>query len=316
MSETVEFLKNNAKFHKYFWNGLFVALYEPYRESHPVSSLPVNGGTFFIPESESTIKNYLSCKQQMDFDKFQEFCKGIHINIESKRLIEVVPYINQAMVYLNEMDTSGKASRSKKERQKILVQYDDLSKEEKEKAEAHLWEQYLAQDEKERTEIIETLSNLTPEELSLLYRVADGYPDTCGWDDIFMECYCIMNEHGQSLFRETLENEKKKWNVSYHDKFCDFCREMAAETVTPLQDVTPEILCDKLEKAFYNFLPEDAKNLLKYRNAQPETWKILEEFHQVIRSYPEENIDEQTFTEAESLLIFLHRLADIPSLQK
>lgn len=131
-----------------------------------------------------------------------------------------------------------------------------------------------------------------------------------------MECYCRLNENGKSIFREALGNERKKWNVSYHDEFCDFCREMALSPVTIMQDATPETLCGKLEKSDFYFQPEDAQNLLKYRNAEPEIWQTLEAFHQLILSYPEENITGQTFTEQESLLILLYWLADIPSLCK
>lgn len=310
MSSTIEELKNSAKFHEYFWNGLFVALYEPLRDKYPIVSLTVTGGRYYITASETTIKNYLSCKTRMDFDCFLEFCHGIKIDIEKKRFLEILPYVNRAFAYLAEQDFSDKVSRSKNVRRDIFSKADTLSDDD------HIWERQLAQDEKERAEMIELFSSLSQEELSLLYQVADGYPFTCGWDDNFMDCYCRLNVNGKSIFHEALDNERKKWDVSYHDEFCDFCRKMAVSTVTTLQDANPETLCSKLESTDYYFQLEDAQNLLKYRNAEPETWHTLEAFHQLILSYPEENIAGQTFTEQESLLIFLYWLADIPSLCK
>lgn len=308
MSSNIEELKKMAKFHKYFWNGLFVALYEPHRKRYPVVSLAVPGGKYFIPMSESTIKNYLTCKTRMNYDTFLVFCHGIKIDIEKKRILELMPYIERAGAYLDEMVFSGKISRSKTKRQQVFSHADALSDE------GHLWEKQLVQDEKERAEMMELFSNLSQEELSLLYQVADGYPFTCEWDDRFMDCYCRLNENGKSIFREALDNERKRWNISYHDEFCGFCRDMALSPVTLMQDATPEMLYGKLEKADFYFQPEDAQNLLKYRNAEPDTWQTLNAFHQLIFSYPEENIEGQTFTEQESLLIFLYWLISVPSL--
>lgn len=218
MSSNIEELKKMAKFHKYFWNGLFVALYEPHRKRYPVVSLAVSGGKNFIPMSESAIKNYLACKTRMDYDTFLVFCHGIKIDIEKKRILELMPYIERAGACLDEMAFSGKVSRSKTKRQQAFSQADALSDE------GHLWEKQL------------------------------------------------------------------------------------------VQDAAPEMLCGKLEKADFYFQPEDAQSLLKYRNAEPETWQTLNAFHQLIFSYPEENIEGQTFTEQESLLIFLYWLISVPSL--
>lgn len=83
-----------------------------------------------------------------------------------------------------------------------------------------------------------------------------------------------------------------------------------------IQDITPEMLYDKLNGADYYFLQEDAENLLKYRHAEPGTWATLEQYHKLVFSYPEGNIEWMTFSEKESLLIFLYWLASIPSLCK
>lgn len=90
MSNTIEELKSSAKFHEYFWNGLFVALYEDIRKDTPVLDLATgyNEG-YQIFASETTIKNYLSCKTKMDFDCFLEYCHGIKVDIEKK-----IPGIN------------------------------------------------------------------------------------------------------------------------------------------------------------------------------------------------------------------------------
>ena len=180
----------------------------------------------------------------------------------------------------------------------------------------YLWRQGLAQDEYEKAEILKSLSDLSQKELALLYRVADGYPFTYQCDDTFMDCYCRLNEKGQALFREALEVEQENWKSSYHDELSDFCREMSSEPAPVLQDITVEVLRDKLEKARFNFCPEDVEKLKNYRHAEPETWQALELFHRVILSYPKENIEELPFTEGASLLIFLHWLVSIPSLCK
>lgn len=310
MSSTIEELKNNAKFHEYFWNGLFAALYEPHRGQYPLVSLTIPGRAYFIPASETTIKNYLSCKTKMDFDSFLEYCHGIKVDIEKKRFLELIPYVNRAFAYLEEQDFSGKASRSKVRRQVVFEQADNL------RDDGHLWEQQLAQDESEKTEILVAFSSLSQKELALLYRVADAYPFTCECDDTFMDCYCRLNEKGQALFREALAVEQKKYNVSYNDEFCDFCRRMSAEDTPVIQDITPEMLYNKLNKADYYFQPEDAESLTKYRHAEPGTWETLELYHKIIFTYPEGNIEGMTFSEKDSLLIFLYWLIDIPSLCK
>ena len=179
----------------------------------------------------------------------------------------------------------------------------------------YLWRQGLAQDEYEKAEILKSLSDLSQKELALLYRVADGYPFTYQCDDTFMDCYCRLNEKGQALFREALV-EQENWKSSHHDELCDFCREMSSEPAPVLQDITVEVLRDKLEKARFNFCPEDVEKLKNYRHAEPETWQALELFHRVILSYPKENIEGLPFSEGASLLIFLQWLVSIPSLCK
>lgn len=308
MTNTIEELKNSARFHDYFWNGLFAALYEPYREQYPVFSLTVPGRGYFIPASETTIKNYLSCRTKMDFDCFLEYCHGLQVDIEKKRFLELLPYVNRAFAYLEEQDISGKASKSKVRRQKVFDDADATM------GEGYLWNQALAQDEEEKAQILKAFSSLSPEELSLLYRAADGYPFTCECDDTFMDCYGRLNEKGRSLFREALEGEHKKWNAAYSDEFCDFCRKMAEADGSALQDVTLEALYGKLAGADFYFQPEDAENLKKYCCDEPETWQTLEAFHKIIFSYPEGNIEGMSFSEKESLLIFLYWLVSIPSL--
>ncbi|MCM1542544.1 MAG: hypothetical protein NC121_14965 [Blautia sp.] len=56
MPDTIEELKSYSKFHEYFWNGLFVALYEPHREQYPVVSFATTGRSYYIPASKSAIK--------------------------------------------------------------------------------------------------------------------------------------------------------------------------------------------------------------------------------------------------------------------
>ncbi len=312
-SNTTAILEASARLYKYFWNGLFVALYEPIREQHTVVNLTTESASndkFYIPMAESTIKNYLSCKTRMDFECFQEFCKGIQVDIRNMSLLDIVPYVNRALAYLEEQDFSGKASRSKTYRQRIFRETDALMDDE------YLWRQELAQDEYEKAEILKSLSDLSPKELALLYRVADGYPFTCEYDDTFMDCYCRLNEKGQDLFWEVLEVEQENWKSSHHDELCDFCREMSSEPAPVLQDITVEVLRDKLEKARFNFCPEDVEKLKNYRHAEPETWQALELFHRVILSYPKENIEGLPFSEGASLLIFLQWLVSIPSLCK
>lgn len=310
MSSTIKELQDSAKFHEYFWNGLFAALYEPLREQYSIVSLTVSGGKYYIPASETTIKNYLSCKTKMDFDCFLEYCHGIKVDIEKKIFLELIPYVNKAFAYLDAQGFSGKTSRSKKERQKIFSQSDALSDD------GYLLEQQLAQDEQEKAEITKIFSSLSQEELSLLYLVADGYPFTCECDDTFMDFYCLLNEKGQGLFREALAVEQKKYEISYNDEFCDFCREMSVKNTSAIQDITPEMLYSKLNEADFYFLPEDAENLTKYRRAEPGTWETLELFHKIIFSYPKGNIEGMTFSEKESLLILLYWLISIPSLCK
>ncbi len=230
------------------------------------------------------------------------------MDIEKKRFMELLPYVNRAFAYLEQQEFSGRVSRSKTYRRKAFDEADALMGDE------YLWNQELVQDEMEKAQILETLRTLSSEELSLIYRVVDGYPFTCECDDTFMECYCRLNEKGRALFREALDVEQREMGISYHDEFCDFCRKMSVENPTFTQDITPEVLYGKMESVKYSFYPEDAENLIKYRHAEPGTWETLELYHKLIFSYPEGNIEGMTFSETDSLLIFLYRLAGIPSL--
>ena len=312
-SNTAELLESSARLHKFFWNGLFVALYEPIREQHSVVNLLTQSSDddkYYIPTTESTLKNYLSCKTRMDSKCFKEFCKGIQVDVRNMSFMEIIPYVNRAFAYLDEQDFSGKASRSKTYRRKTFNETDALMDE------GYLWNQALKQDEKEKEQILETFNSLSPKELSILYRVVDGYSFTCECDDTFMECYCCLNEKGQAIFREALEVEQKEMKISYHDEFCNFCREMAEVNSPAVEDITPGMLYEKMESVKYSFCPEDAESLTKYRYAEPKIWQVLELFHKVIQSYPEENIKGMSFSESTGLLVFLRWLAFIPSLCK
>ena len=62
-SNTAELLESSARLYKYFWNGLFAALYEDVRKDNPVEDIASgNNPGYLIPASPTVIKNYLSCK--------------------------------------------------------------------------------------------------------------------------------------------------------------------------------------------------------------------------------------------------------------
>ncbi|MCI7169752.1 hypothetical protein MSB04_04915 [bacterium] len=310
-NQTVNELQKCAKLNKYFWNGLFAVIYEERRYEIPIGALTAGEDeNYWIHETISTIKNYLSCKHVLDFSRFKEFCSGIHCNILDRHFIELLPLVNKAYAYLEEQDfTNGKVSKSKKYRQKILEQADMINDD------TYMLEQQIAQDEWEHAKILEIFNDLTEKELSLLYLVADGYNYTHGCDDFFMEHFFQLNENGQALFKEALEVEYSQQNNSIDDEMCMFCRIMAVEKNTNIKAITPNMLYEKLEKIGFSS-PEDAQKLKNYRYAETDTWVVLELFHKVMLAYADENIEDLPFGEKDCLLILLNWLVDIPSLRK
>lgn len=308
-NQTVNELQKCAKHIRYFWNGLFAVVYEEIRYEKPIITLTMGRDKKHqIFATSTTIKNYLSCKTEMDFECFVEYCNGISSNILDRHFIEVVPYVNKAFAYLEEQDfTNGKVSKSKKYRQEILERTDMLNDD------AYKWAQQIEQDEWEHARILDIFSDLTEKELSLLYQVADGYAHTHGCDDFFMERFPRLNEKGQALFKEALEVEYSKQNNSVDDEMCAFCRTMANEKQIKTQAIIPDMLYKKLGKIGFD-TPEDAEKLKNYRYANSDTWIALELYHKVMLAYSDENIEDLPFGEKDCLLILLSWLIDIPSL--
>ncbi len=308
-NQTVKELQKCAELIKYFWNGLFAVVYEEIRYKKTIVALTMRRDKKYqILATTTTIKNYLSCKQEMDFDCFVEYCNGISSNILDRHFIEVVPYVNKAFAYLEEQDfTNGKVSKSKNYRREILKRTDMLNDD------AYMWEQQIKQDEWEQAKILDIFNDLTEKELSLLYRVADEYVYTHGCDDFFMERFPRLNEKGQALFKEALEVEYGKQNSSVDDEMCKFCRIMADEKQTEIQAIIPDMLYEKLGKIGFD-TPEDAEKLKNYRYANSDTWVALELYHKVMLAYSDENIEDLPFGEKDCLLILLSWLIDIPSL--
>lgn len=310
-NQTVYELKKCAKLIRYFWNGLFAVIYEEIRYEKTITTLTVGGDKKHqIFATATTIKNYLSCKTEMDFERFVEYCNGISSNILDRRFIEVHPYVNKAYAYLEEQDfTNGKVSKSKNYRQRLLMRTDMLNDE------AYMWAQQIEQNKWEYARIIDIFSDLTEKELSLLYRVADGYVHTHGCDDYFMERFPQLNEKGQALFREALEVEYSKQSNPVDDEMCEFCRIMADEKQTEMQAITSDMLYKKLNKIRVD-TPKDAVMLKNYRYTNSDTWITLELYHKVMLAYSDDNIEDLPFGEKDCLLILLNWLSDIPSLKK
>lgn len=311
VSENIKYLTVYAKKHPYFWNGLFAVLYEEIRDECSVDELTVGYKPMYeIFASSTTIKNYLNCKKEMSYEDFIDCCKGINKNITQMSILQLSPYLNKTLDYLNEQIQTGKMSRSKKYRQKILSQPDIYTDDN------FLLQQELKQIEEEKRNIIKIFSDLSEIELALLYRVADGFCNacTCPNGDFFVEHFSKLNQNGKALFCELLETESAKRNLDYDNKIYDFCQKMQKEENTLLPIVSPEILYQKLFDNKYD-TPEDAYILKKYRYANTETWKILEKCLRLIDAYLEEEPEDSSFGNGNCLLIFLESLTKIPSLK-
>lgn len=64
-------------------------------------------------------------------------------------------------------------------------------------------------------------------------------------DDFFIKHFSQLNETGQALFKEALEEEYSKQNNSSDDEMCKFCRIMATEQNSNIKSITPDMLSDK-----------------------------------------------------------------------
>lgn len=317
--QTINELKKLAKCNEFFWNGLFAVLYEPIRGEHNLTNITIDSGrdddtkNYYIPVSETTIKNVLSCKRKLDYEDFLFYCKGINYDIENQRFTNLVPYINKTFVYLEKLDDrkqkGKKKSISKKYRQKFLAEAERINDDN------YILEQELAQNELEEKKILDIFSDLSKKEMSLLYKVADGIPYSNEYDDLFIEYYPQLNKKGKSLFLEALEIEKAEFDTSNSDEFCDFCRKMSEEMEIVQQEIIPEMLYKKLLDINYCFM-EGAELLKKYRYINKENWKVLEQYHRLILAYSDEKIEGFSFSSKDCLVIFFDWLIRIPSLNK
>lgn len=314
--QTVIELIKCTELNTYFLNGLFAVLLQELQDEKKVSKTSLfstSNSKYKLYISQETMKRILRCSKKLDFIDFAKLCKEIKNNILNKRLIEIKPYINKALIYLEQQDfTNGKMTKSKIYRKEILEQVSTPD------SESYILEQEreyeLVQDEQEYKKIIEVFSDLTMEELSLLYRVADVFPYTQGYDSIFMEQFSLLNEKGQSLFREAIETEYNKQNSSVEDEVCKFCQIITRETETNILDITPEMLYKKMLDIGFCSL-EYAEEIKIFRNTNLNIWKILGIFHQLILIYANKNTKDLAIEECNSLLILLSWLVQIPSLK-
>ncbi|MBQ7920779.1 MAG: hypothetical protein IJ324_12670 [Lachnospiraceae bacterium] len=196
-----QLLEKFAELSPYFWNALFVILYEPIRKE-----IPVDNGRATISLTEltyapkSTIHDYLACKRPLPYNEFLNYCNAINIDIYSPNF-DALKSGNIALEYLQTLFDDHKLNTKGTHRKATITKItlhneDDFIEAQSERA----WD-YIEQ------EILEHFNDLPCSDLTYLYQIADILTYTTVYDTDFVKFYTELNETGKTLFKEALNVE-------------------------------------------------------------------------------------------------------------
>lgn len=320
-------LKECAKLHPFFWNGLFAVLAKPILKEYSLKALVglagKKGCRYFISSSESSLARRLYCEQKMDYEELVYFCKCLEMPLEiekdftSKQCRNVQDNLRKAwffsdtaLRYAQNMTDSDYPSDFAKKKKREYATLD---------GETFLDDGYLDAEldnlyEQVKKDILPLFMKLSKEELSLVYRIIEEHPVLYKFDMMFLEIYSVLNDKGIALLNEALETQQEGLSLCMDEEAEIFAR--MESTVVPVQDdLTPELLYEHFLNNGY-FSVEEAKYLMMFCGVTASEWKMLRMYHLLIMHYPEENIEGMPFNYITYLQIFLNWLQNMPSLKK
>lgn len=311
MIRTELVLEKFSELSPFFWNALFVILYEPKRKEIPVD----NGySTISLTEltyaSKSTIHDYLACKRPLPYDEFVNYCNAINVDISSPNF-EVLKLGNTALEYLQTLFDDRKVNTKGTHRKATITNITFHNEDEVTEAQTERAWDYIEK------EILEQFKDLTCDDLTYLYQIADVLTCTTLYDTDFVKFYTELNETGRKLFKEALSIESVEVPALVDDDATALYGKLSQISKTTAESslsVTPEMLIHKLGH-ISRYSPEYASELCQYLPMDMDAWNTLIDFHKIISALSESNIPDYTFSERQSLLLCLNWLWNLPSLK-
>lgn len=310
MIKSINLLNEMSKEAPYFWNSLFIVLYEDKRKI--ISIEDGRKGESLVQltyTSKSVLHDYLACRKPLSCEECIKFCKAINVDILSPNF-EALKYGNMALDYLKELKHKKLSSKGKL-RNKTIEKIESYNNDVRIEYEIEESWNFLEK------QIINSFDGLSITELTYLYQIADILLTIDIYDMDFIHFYTDLNSNGKTLFKEALAFEPIENSDLYEDE-CTRCyaklSSISKQNITQSQKTAYD-LADKLgEIGMYS--PEAATELCKFINMDSDTWDTLIKFHQKISLLTEENIGESTINEKQSLIIFLNWLWNLQSLRK
>lgn len=311
MIRTELVLEKFSELSPYFWNALFVILYEPKRKEIPVDSgRAIISLTDLTYASKSTIHDYLACKRPLPYDEFVNYCNAINVDIYSPNF-EALKLGNIALEYLQTLLTDNKLNTKGTYRKGVISDITFYNEDEFIEAQTERAWDYIEQ------KILEHFTDLTCDNLTYLYQIADALTYTNVYDTDFVKFYTELNETGKMLFKEALVVESAEAPTTLEDEATTLYKELShvSKTITDTQlSVTPQMLVNKLGH-ISRYSPEYASELCQYLYMDTDAWNTLIDFHKIMFALSENNIPDYTFSEKQSLLLCLNWLWNLPSLK-
>lgn len=302
-------LRQYAEWSKYFWNYLFIVLYDPERKRINVTGLSMKVGY-----SESRLHDFLGCNAPISEEVFYQLCEAIGLDVD-KCWEYVKKSADMAMrLIFDSRDTDkllSKSSKKRSERIKQLSVYQDEQYDAEE-------ERMLRNEEAFENAILAEFEGLSAQELTCLYRAVDILPPTFyGHVEEFLRVYLELNDTGRALYREALEGQKTDSTDRYQDEMVVFLQKLSAdEKKEVMPEITPQILSDKLSQNCPGYWEWDfARTMALFLKLDAEAWETLILLHRIIQENQDEKIQD-VVDFRDSVLLLLDWLWHMPSLIK
>lgn len=301
-------LREFAKWSKYFWNYLFIVLYNPERKW-----INVDGLAMKAHYSKTNLYNFLSCKVPISEDVFYDLCEAIGLNVKEKsEYVLKSAYIAIELIF-HSHDTDNLLSTSSKKRNERIEQLSTYLDEQYAVEEDRMYQEEEYFEEKILTEF-EVLSE---QELNFLYKVIEILPQTFyGHIEVFLRAYLELNDNGQTVFREALKEQKSNKTDQYQDETAEFLRKISAVGEQDiLSDISPQMLSDLLSEKHPGYWDCDfARTLVLFTKLDDKAWETLILFHSLIQENKNVKIQDRVDFK-DGVLLLLDWLWCIPSLR-
>lgn len=311
MIRTELVLEKFSELSPYFWNALFVILYEPKRKEIPIDKgSAVKSLIQLTYASKSIIHDYLACKRPLSYNEFIKYCNAINVDIDSPDF-DTLKFGNIALEYLQTLSDDRKLNTKGTHRKAVITNITFHNEDEVIEAQTERAWDYIEQ------KTLEHFKDLTCDDLTYLYQIADVLTYATVYDTDFVKFYTELNVTGRMLFKEALSVESAETSALVDDEATALYGKLSQISKNATESslsVTPEMLINKLGH-ISRYSPEYASELCQYLSMDMDAWNTLIDFHKVMSALSENNIPDYTFNERQSLLLCLNWLWNLPSLK-